>query len=330
MLQVWIVAPDGRAQPAPPPPDPGRWAEAACVWVDVEDGSGEEFAWLQRTFRLHPLEIEDARTPGEAPKLEEHEDHAFLVTEQPLLRPAGEGLPALERVQLDLFWGERFLITVHPVPLEPVSRLRRRLERGGLPGTGGDFLAHAVLDRLVDELLPLAEQLEQLRERVEEELLAGPAEERLSLRLTALRRLLQRARDAAGPLALALERLSRPGAPFVSEAARPYFRDACDHAQRALRWLEQEQAVLAGAYEIYLARLSHALALAAQRSNEVMKQLTLVTSLFLPLSFIAGVYGMNFRHMPELAWPWGYPFALGLMGLTAAAMLAYYRRKGWL
>lgn len=296
------------------------------TWIDVADPSDEDLERLARRFGLHPLEVEDVRTFSDLPKLEEHGGHAFLVVHVLALEPDLR----VRADELDLFWGRDFALTVHRGRVRAVEEAWRAAEHGRLPGDDPEFVVYAVLDRVAGDLVEVLDRLEEARERLEERLFQSPEAEGHAQEVLGLRRQLYRVRHALGPLRLLVARLARGDAPFVGEAARPYFRDVADLLERLHGMLEQELDLLADTYDAYLSSTSAALARAAQRTNEVVQRLTVVTSIFLPLSFIAGVYGMNFRHMPELQWTYGYPFALGLMAATAAAMLAYFRRRGWL
>lgn len=332
MLAILNLRRDGARELHPGEVEAVLTGQDGYVWVDVQDGTDEELAWLQRTFGLHALELEDVRTRTEVPKLDEYGEHVFLAAHAArLVDGRGDGaMPAVELPEYDLIWGRAFVITAHAGSMAAVERARRRALEGRLPWFGPDAVVHAVLDLAVEEIVPVVERLEELGEDVEEALLAGAGGEAVQARLLGLRRALRRLDHVLGPLRFVVQRVGGPEAPFVSAHARPYFRDVFDLVDRLDRTVEAQQAAVASAYELHLSQLSHALAVAAQRTNEVVQRLTVVTSVFLPLTLIAGVYGMNFRYMPELQWRLGYPFALGLMALTAMGMVLYFRRRGWI
>jgi magnesium transporter len=195
-----------------------------------------------------------------------------------------------------------------------------RQARGRVREAGADYLVYLILDAVVDGLFPLLEAVSDRVETLESDTLAAtpqalPALQQARHVVLTLRRAIWPTREAIGVL-------QREESPLLSSESRMFLRDSHDHAVQALELVEALRETLAGMIEIYLSVQN-------QRLNEVMKVLTVIATLFIPLTFIASIYGMNFKAMPELEWPWGYGWALGLMAVTAVGMLAYFRRKGW-
>jgi magnesium transporter len=232
--------------------------------------------------------------------------------------------------QLSLFLGKNYVLTFqerHGDCFEPV---RDRIRKGGnkIRNTGPDYLAYAVLDAFIDNFFPFLEHLGERLETLEDEVILRPDTQTIA-QIHRIKRDLLTMRRAVWPLRDALTSLIRESTPLITDDTRIYLRDCYDHTIRLIDLLETYREVATGLTDIYLSSLSN-------RLNEVMKVLTIFSAIFIPLSFIAGVYGMNFNpssspwNMPEVNWKWGYPFALALMAAVAIVLLIYFRRKGWL
>jgi magnesium transporter len=294
------------------------------TWIDVEGLADLELIRrLGALFGLHGLELEDVVNLHQRPKLEEYEDHLFIVAR------TGKPGAALDTEQISMFLGRDYLLTFQHRPgddFEPV-RQRIRKARGRLREMGPDYLAYALLDIATDAWFPVLETLGERMEALEDEALARPTAS-LPPRVHALKRDLLTVRRAVWPQREMLHALQREELAFVSERTRIYLRDCYDHAVQLLDMTETFREIAADLFEIYLSSVN-------ARTNEIMRVLTVIATLFMPLTFIAGVYGMNFDraspwNMPELGWDFGYLFSLALMAATAAGLLLWFRRKGWL
>ncbi|RMF77298.1 MAG: magnesium and cobalt transport protein CorA [Nitrospirae bacterium] len=299
------------------------------VWVAVAGlGDARVLEGLARLFGLHPLAMEDVVNLHQRPKVEPYADHLYCVMRMPDLERGQLGLQ-----QVSLFLGPGFVITFQERPDDALDPVRRRLLQsapGRLRRSGADYLAYAVLDTIVDRYFPVlhtfGERLEGLEDRV-----LDVARADLVPHIHPLRRDLLLLRRSVWPLGEAIARLLREGdeADFISDAIRPYLRDLQDHASQLKEGVDLCIAMVEGLMEAYRSAVN-------LRANEVMRVLTIFAAVFMPLSFIAGLYGMNFNtqashlNMPELNWPYGYPLVLAVMAATAAGMLRYFRRKGWL
>ncbi len=323
-------------------------------WINVD---GADAALLQRLgahFKLHPLALEDVLTGPQRPKVERYTDHYFMILRMlrcPTPRGAeisrgveisrsataehgrdegsgGLGGPSRPPIELDdeqvsVFFGHDWVITVQERPggdvFDPVRDAIRQA-RGRVREAGADYLAYLLLDAVVDGYFPVLEAVSDRVEALEAETLA-PAPPTLQA-LQHTRHIVLVLRRAIWPTREAIGVLQREASPLVSAETRVFLRDSHDHAVQALELVEAFREMLAGMMDVYLSVQN-------QRLNEVMKVLTVIATLFIPLTFIASIYGMNFEHMPELHWRWGYGYALSLMALTAGGMLFYFRRKGW-
>jgi magnesium transporter len=295
---------------------PGR------VWVDVQ-GLGD--AWLLmglgQLFSLHALSLEDVLHIPQRPKTETFERHEFFVSRMIRCGASGE----LDVEQISIFWGERFVLTFQERPggdvLDPV-RLRLRQGRGRMRGLGTDYLAYAIIDAIIDGYYPVLEFLGSELEELEEAVIHSRGSDLLA-RIQRTKNGLLTLRRAVWPQRDAVNSLLRDESPWVSETVKLYLRDAYDHCVQAADVIETYREIAGGLLNTYLSVI-------ANRTNEIMRVLTIMSTIFIPLTFVVGLYGMNFRHMPELDWPWAYPLLVALMFGLALGMLLYFRRLGWI
>ncbi|GIX47262.1 MAG: magnesium transport protein CorA [Candidatus Tectimicrobiota bacterium] len=299
------------------------------LWLNV-DGLGD-VALLEKLgqhFGLHPLSLEDVLNVPQRPKLEDYEAYQFLVIRMAMVQDMADLSGRTE--QVSLFLGPTYVLTIqehYGDVFEPV-RQRLRQARGRIRRSGPDYLAYALLDAAIDGFFPVLEHLSDRLTALEEAVLARPTRETLE-EIYAVRRALNGLRRALWPAREAVSAFARSDSPLVSEQTKFFLRDCYDHVLQVLDVLESYRELSAGLMETYLSSQSHHL-------NEVMKVLTIIATIFIPLTFIAGIYGMNFNpdrspwNMPELNWYWGYPFSLLLMAAIAAGLVFYFRRRGWL
>lgn len=295
------------------------------VWVSLAGvADTEAFRRIGDVFGLHALALEDMVSAHQRPKAEDYEEHLLVV-----LRHAGVSAQ-LSLQQVALVVGDGFVLSVEERPTEAYASIRQRIRegKGRIRSRGADYLAHAIIDSTLDSYLPLVEAHRDQIEAIEDKIFTGPDDRSIvelhAIRhdLYAMRRVLTSMRDAVGALA-------RSSSAAISEATRLYLRDGQDHASQLLDAVDACRELSSSLAELHNARLNH-------RMNEIIKLLTLISTIFIPLSFIAGVYGMNFDpdysawNMPELRWRFGYPFALALMSGTAGGLLWFFKRKGWL
>ncbi|WP_324717538.1 magnesium/cobalt transporter CorA [Carboxydochorda subterranea] len=299
-----------------------RWLEARhAFWLDLDGPSQAEWEAVGQHFPFHPLSLEDARSLSEFARVEPYPDYLFVVLHRIGLgeRPGDHRLRVGE---VDLFIHPAYLVTTHLQPAPEIDEARRYLStRPQALMRGSEFVAHLVVDAVVDAMFPAIERLVEQRERLEGRVLAQ-AERSPWPAVTHLRSSLLVARRSLGAQAEALGRLGRERMALVSPESALYFRDIATHADRLLAIVENELRLVDNLVQMYLA-------MRTDRLNVVMQRLTLLSALFMPLTLIAGIYGMNFRHMPELEWPLGYPLALALMAAVGGGLYGYLRRAGW-
>jgi magnesium transporter len=299
-----------------------RLDDASWVWVDAIDPSAEELVTLQRELALHDLAIEDVQHRNQRPKLEPYPGHVFAV-----LRPVAPGPDGMVESEIFLFVSERFLVTLR---FDPICDLTTAVKRWPVlselaPGTGSAL--YAISDEIVDDYLAVVEQLEERADELESKVFRGTSvtlEENPSIQraILRLRRDGVRLRRHAVPMRQALDRLA-DDSPLITERLVPYIRDLIDHLLRTVELTDGIREILTTIVDIRMAQ-------SANQLNEVMKKLTAWAGIILVPTLIAGIYGMNFDHMPELHWLWGYPTALALMVVSAVALYVGFRRRGWL
>lgn len=278
-------------------------------------------------FGLHPLTIEDILHTGQRPKIDHYDDYLFLVVNLVKYDDANKEL-SLEQVSFVL--GDGYLLSFHEKDDEIFSDILARLSnnKGRVRKAGVDYLLYCLLDRVVDNFFSVLEKIGEEVEDLEEELITEPSPETLQS-IHFLKREMILLRKSVWPLREVVNGLQRDESAFMGESTRVFLKDLYDHTIQVLDTVETFRDIISGMIDIYLSSVSN-------RMNEVMKVLTIFSVIFIPLTFIAGLYGMNFNpgqsplNMPELNWYFGYPFALSLMAATAITMLIYFKKKKWL
>jgi magnesium transporter len=299
-----------------PPPE-----RKTVTWIHI-DGL-QNVGLLERmgnVFNLHPLIIEDILNTEQRPKSEDHGDYLYIVLK--LFHAAGGEAPVPEQISLVL--GPNWLISLQEKEGTLFAPVRERLrnEKGRLRKGGADFLSHALLDAIVDGYFVVLDEFGEKIETVEEALIGRPSAPTLRA-IQALKREIIFLRKSVWPLREMIGSLGRSDSSLIRGTSVIYFRDIYDHTVQVIDTIETYRDMLSGMLDIYLSSISN-------RMNEIMKVLTIIATVFMPLTFLAGVYGMNFKYMPELEWPWGYFALWGVMLVIAIVMLLYFRRKKWL
>jgi magnesium transporter len=284
------------------------------LWIDIQQPEEQSLEpLLEERFGFHELAAEDSLSPNTLPKYDAFPGYDFFV-----FRAVGEPPD-----KVAAFLGRNFLITVHRDAMQPIDDICNRLPSDArLLGNGPDFLLYSVVDQLVDAHFPLLESVEESVDDLQEAIFRDARPSHLD-ELLHLKRDINVLRRQSLPQRELLNQISRGDAAFVQKQHLIYFRDVYDHMFRISETIDVERDMMAGTMEAYLS-------VVANRTNEIMKVLTVLSTIMLPLTVIAGVYGMNFEHMPELHWRYGYLFALGLMGATTTVLLLWFRRRGWI
>lgn len=298
----------------------------AVLWINIVGlGDADLILRLGELFGLHRLALEDVVNTHQRPKVEEFKDHLFIVAR--MLHTEG----SVETEQVSMFLGKGFVLTLQERPGDCFETVRERIRRGKgsrIRDEGSDYLCYALIDSIIDGYFPALEQCGESLESLEDKVVAHPEGTQIS-KLHDLKRDLLMLRRAIWPQREMINALIRDENDVFTDTTKLYLRDCYDHTFQLIDLVETYREIASGLVDVHLSSVSAKL-------NEVMKVLTIIATIFMPLSFIASLYGMNFDrnsspwNMPELGWYMGYPFALLLMVITAAGFLWYFNRKGWL
>ena len=300
----------------------------SITWIHVQgDADPSTLRELGALFGLHQLALEDVINSGQRPKVDDYQGQLFIVMAHPI--PTFDP-PEVSIAQMSLFVGDNFLVSFHPCNDDPFEPVRRRLRQhsGRIRDRGADYLLYALIDLIVDEGFPVLEMLGEKIEDLEEELIDHTTRDSLH-RLHHLRRTMLVVRRMLWPQREVLNSLMRDQSGIIHDENQVFYRDCYDHTIQIMDLIETYRDMITGLLDVYLSSISY-------RLNEIMRILTIIATIFIPLTFIVGVYGMNFANpaspwaMPELRWYFGYPMVWVLMLTVFGGMLVYFRRRKWL
>ena len=308
-------------------------AARKIFWMELDERTPEVDAFLEKTLGIHPLAIEDVWADVGIPKVEDFGEYVQIVLHGVRESDHESKSVPLELSELDILIGHTFLVThTNDEVLCAVTPVQEEMKRNArLLKKGPAWVAHAVMDRMVDAYLPLVDRFDTQIESIENQILEASADKRTAMRLDReiiprilrVKRSLQLLRRTTIYQREILLRLARAEFDEIPRELVPFYRDVYDHFARVTELVDSYRELVTNLLEAHLS-------LQSNRMNEVMKRLTIISTIMLPLSLIAGIYGMNFKHMPELEWMFGYPYALGLMICVATGILAWFRAKKWL
>ena len=295
---------------------------STVTWINI-DGIHEInlIDELGRQFELHPLILEDILNTGQRPKFEDFDKYIFVVLK--MLSYDDEN-QAVQAEQVSLVLGPNFVISFQESVGDVFEQIRDRIRnaKGRIRKMGADYLCYALIDAIIDNYFAILEGFGERIESMEEELVAEPTEKTLQ-QIHTLKREMIFLRKSVWPLRELISALQRSESTLIRESTGIYLRDVYDHTIQIIDTIESFRDMISGMLDIYLSSLSN-------KMNAVMKVLTIIATLFIPLTFVAGFYGMNFKHMPELEWHWAYPAVWLVMVTVAVIMLIYFRKKKWL
>ncbi|MGI5467851.1 magnesium/cobalt transporter CorA [Streptomyces sp. CA-132043] len=309
--------------------DEARAEGHSFLWLGMHEPSEEEFEQVSEEFGLHPLAVEDALKAHQRPKLEVYDDSLFMV-----LKPIAydDEDSSISSGELMLFIGDCFVVTVRHGEGSPLAAVRRRLEHEPeVLKQGPTAVLYAVSDAVVDHYIDVAAELQLDLDELEADVFApvgadaksGAGSKNTAQTIYAFKREVLEFRRATGPLAEPMSRLQNPGVPFVHDQARPFFRDVDDHLTRANESVEGMDRLLSDILSAHLAQMG-------VRQNDDMRKISAWAALAAVPTMIAGIYGMNFEHMPELKWTYGYPACLLVMAVLEVLLYRMFKRRGWL
>jgi magnesium transporter len=296
--------------------------QPTVTWINI-DGLHqiEVLEKLGECYGFHPLVLEDILNTDQRPKIDDHGQYLYIVLK--MLHDKGKG-GQVEAEQISLILGPHFVFSFQEKEGDVFDAIRERIRngKGRIRKMGADYLAYALLDAVVDYYFVILEKLGERIEILETELVANPETKTLK-EIQSLKREMIYLRKAVWPLREVVAALERRESPLFQKTTVIYLKDVYDHIIQVIDSIETYRDMLSGMLDIYLSSISN-------RLNSVMKVLTIIATVFMPLTFLAGVYGMNFKHMPELEWRWGYPLVWAVMIGIGVSMIVYFKKKKWM
>jgi magnesium transporter len=295
-------------------------ARPTVTWINI-DGlhDTQTIARIGEIFGIHEMLLEDLLRTDMRPKIEFYEGHVFMIVK---MLNYDEQRDAFESEQMTLILGPNYVLTFQEEAGDAFGNLRDRIrKRLQICGRGPDYLAYSLIDIVVDTYFLVIERMGEWIERIEQEILRKPSRRRM-LEINELKRDLRFLRKNIWPMRDVVHSMQRHDDNLFSKGTETYLNDLYDHVIDVIESIEIHRDVIGNLMELHHSQLS-------TRMNEIMKTLTVITSIFIPLTFIVGIYGMNFHYMPELDYKWGYFIVLGVMVLVAGGMIAYFKKRGW-
>lgn len=296
--------------------------EDRTTWINIDGLSDtDEIEKVGKYYDLHPLIIEDIVNTTQRPKIDEYKDYFFIVAKMLYYREDGR----LENEHISIVLGKNYVLTFQEAGGDVFEGVRERLSKakGRIRSRGADYLVFALLDAIVDNYFIVIDDMSDKIENMEERLFNSRPNDDITLEIQELKRTMLRIRRAVNPLREVVSRLEKMDHELVQEQTINYIRDLYDHMLQVSENLEIYREMTWGLMDMYMTTISN-------KMNEVMKVLTIMASIFIPLTFLAGIYGMNFEYMPELGFKYSYPILLILMSILIIGMLFYFKRKRWL
>jgi magnesium transporter len=291
------------------------------LWLDIKSAADEDIEMLTDIFLLHPLTVEDCIMPNARSKVEMFENYLFVNTFAIELHPEQE--EEIKIVELDCCLGENFLVTVHADNVKSVATTKEKIsKKSPMLEHGADFLLCSIIDTMVDNYFPIINMFDNRVDDVSDEIFKDPNQATLN-KIYNLKNEIMFLRRTVGPQADTVNMLIRGGYKFITSSHIAYFRNIYDNLIRLTDTIGTSRDIITTALEAYNSVVSN-------RLNEVMKTLTVIATIAMPLTLLASIYGMNFKNMPELSNRYGYPLVIGIMLLISAAMLYYFKRRKWL
>lgn len=296
--------------------------EQSLIWLDMLDIEDSDIDFLTSVFNLHELTVEDFIMPNARPKIEKFKGYFFLIA----FSLESNGTNTVEKVktaELDCCLGKNFLITFHSCPLNSITVCKERSRKQSpMMMHGADMLLYSILDSCIDSYFPVIQKFDSFVDEISDELFGAPNKDTLK-KIYNLKNEIMHLKRTIGPQADVVSGIVRGDFEFISPANVIYYRNIYDNLVRLNDTISASRDVITGAMEAYTSLISN-------RLNEVMKTLTIIATIMMPLTLVASIYGMNFKHMPELDSTFGYPVVISVMAIITVSMLAFFKRRNWL
>jgi len=296
--------------------------QTSITWINIDGVQKiDVIEKIGKQFGIHPLVLEDIANTGQRPKMEDFVDYLFVVFR---MLQYNEENKEIKTEQISLILGSNLVISFQENEGDVFDPIRERLRtnKGRIRKMGADYLVYALIDAVVDNYFAVLERVGEKIEEIEDAIVATPSPKTLHA-IHDLKRQMILLRKSVWPFREVINRLERWESKLISKSTDIFLRDVYDHTIQVIDAVETFRDILSGMLDIYMSSVSN-------RMNEVMKVLTIIATIFIPLTLVAGIYGMNFRYMPELEWVWGYPLVLLFMLAVGIVMLLYFRRRHWL
>ena len=295
-------------------------SEKGALWLDIVAPGKEEMDVLEKVFELHPVSLEDCITTNTRPKIEQFEKYMFIVMHAAATTPRAQRVRTIE---LNICLGKNYIITIHQETIQGVETVIERTQKNpSVMAKGPDNLLHLVIDSLVDNYMPVLDAMDYKISNIETQVLENPTQKTLN-NIFAVKKDIMYLRRFIGPQRDTVNFLSRENFQFINPKRRAYFRDVYDNMIFINDTIDTYRDVTTSAFDAYLTTISN-------RTNDIMKVLTIIATIMMPLTLITGIYGMNFTEMPLLRWEWGFLSISVVMLLLGIGMLAYFKKKDWI
>lgn len=290
--------------------------EGEIVWFDAVNPTSEELAQLSAIFKLHELAIEDSISAFHLPKVDEYDNHIYLIWHA---LQDEESTPMIDNFQVNIFLGDKFIITTHEAKLSAIDAIFKKAKTGDFLSEGLDWVLHGILDSFVDAYFPIIDKLSNEIDLIEDKVFKNPDKKEMR-NLFVIKHKLREIKKIVAPQRDMISEITRFGDRFINQNHIVYFRDVFDHLIRIVDLVETSRDAVSGIVDIYLSSISN-------KMNEIMTRLTIVATIFMPLTLITGVYGMNFRYMPELQWRYSYFFVWIIILSFGFGSYYHYKKK---
>lgn len=300
----------------------------AVVWVDMESPTEEEYKLiLEDTFHFHPLSIEDCKTPLDLPKIDVFDEYIFFVFHS-LAKESERGY--FKKREIDFFLGSNFLVSVHVHSSRSADNLVRRMESAKVMKKTADFLMYEFVDYLVDLYFPLLDMWDDYIEGLESKIIVNNPPKNIVNRLVSIKREILSTRKSILPQRDVIMKIVKIDMPFIKPKTKIYFKDVYDHIMLVYTEIEIQRDILNSAFEAYVSLVSNQTNVLSVRMNEIMQKLTVIATIFMPLTFVASLYGMNFKYIPLSEWRYGFEATIAVCLILGIMLYFYFKKKKWM
>jgi magnesium transporter len=297
------------------------------IWLDLQDPKEADYKVLENAFGFHPLSIEDCKNFTPIPKIDEFDEYLFLIFHRVVYDKEKEDIAVKE---MDFFLGKNYLVSLHEGPSSSIDKMRDKVNsRSSFMSYGADIIIHGIIDLFTEKYIPIINYITEEIEKIEDKVIAKKTGKAMQ-KIVKMKRNVSEFKRSIMPQRDIISKLAHRKFRFISEKAEMYYMDILDNIVWVHANLESNREMLANIFDAHLSMSSNRMNETSNRMNRIMQRLTIVATIFMPLTFITGIYGMNFKNMPELNWQWGYFVSLAIMLVVGMWMFLYFRKKNLL